>query len=121
MKMTYNSLACEIAIAPDFTFHSSVPCDLEPDTVRYAVRRFFCKSSRICRDCTWASWQLRLVSARQRRPVRWTYSLPAALLELPGAWARVTVSVSAVGVQVHRVALLQQYPGLTARAGGRSA
>lgn len=115
MKMTCNSLACEIAIAPDFTFHSSVPCDLEPDTVRYAVRRFFCKSGRICHDCTWASWQLRLAGSRRRRPQRWSYVLPAVLLELPGAWARVTVSVNAVGVQVHRVALLREYPGQTGR------
>lgn len=120
MKMTYKSLACEIAIAPDFTFHSSVPCDLEPDTIRYAVRRFFCKSSRICRDCTLASWRLRLASPRRRRPERWNYILPAALLELPGAWARVTVSVTAVGVQVHRVTLLRQLPGLDAQ-GSQSA
>ena len=37
MKMTCNSLACEIAIAPDFTFHSGVPCDLEPG-VMYETR-----------------------------------------------------------------------------------
>lgn len=115
MKMTCNSLACEIAIAPDFTFHSGVPCDLEPAAVQYAVRRFFCKSGRICHDCTWASWQLRLTSPRRRRPQRWSYVLPAVLLELPGAWARVTVSVNAVGVQVHRVALLREYPGQTGR------
>ncbi len=117
MKMTYQSLACEFAIAPDFTFRSDVPCELEPDTVRYAVRRFFCKSGRIRRDCTLASWQLRLASPRRRRPARWSYILPAALLELSGAWARVHISVTAEGVQVHRLALLRQLPG----PGGRGA
>ncbi|MBO5199201.1 MAG: hypothetical protein J6B85_11910 [Lachnospiraceae bacterium] len=114
MKMNYGSRVCEFSVAHDFTFSSCVRCYYEKDTICYAVRRFFRKSGRIRRDCTYESWQIRLAKGKSRRQHRFSYLIPAILMELPGAWIRLSGTIDARGVTVQRLEILSRYPGFEA-------
>ncbi len=111
MKMTYEGAACEITVSENFRFFSQVSCSLEFDSVRYATCRFFQKSKALCRECVFESWQLRISKSRKRK-TRHFYVIPAVLMELPGNWAKVTITIDTYGVCVQQLELLQQHPFL---------
>ena len=113
MKMTseneYGSYACELIAAKELRFHADFPCDVELDTVRYAVCRFLRKSKSLCKEYVKESYRLRLASGKGRKTKRRWCLAPAALLELPGAWVHIGVSISATGVTVEQVGLHETY------------
>ena len=115
MKICYENRACELSIPADMRFCTPVRCDLEPDTVRYAVRRLFTRCAALRGDCIARSWQLRVATGRARRSRRVRYLLRAAMLELPGAWARLTVFIDAAGVTVQQLELLDTLPASSFR------
>ena len=104
-----NAIQCQISPAKELRFFSQVPCDLELDTVAYAVCRFFVKSPAMCRLCAPESYRIRLATGRKRKAQRHKCLLPAPLLELPGGWARIYYTVDAIGVTVQEVSLLKTY------------
>lgn len=111
MKMTYATRSCELAIADDCRFRFDVPCSYEDCTIRYAVCRFFSKAGVLQRDCTYKSWQKRLRSGKKsRKALRFSYIVPAAVLELPGAWAQISGTIDAVGVTVRYLKLSNNHP-----------
>lgn len=110
MKMTYSAGTCEITTAQEFFFHSEVPCNLEPDTIRYAVCRVFQKNRTLRRHGVYQSWQMRVSGAHARKRCRHTYLVPAALMELPGSWAQMTALVDGTGVTVECLELLREFP-----------
>lgn len=101
---------CQISPARDLRFYSQVPCSLEPETIAYAVCRFFTKSAHMCRFCVSESYRMRLASGKGRRAKRCRATLPAVLMDLPGSWAQVRFTIDAVGVTVQEVRLLRCYP-----------
>ncbi len=115
MKMIYGSLACEVSAASDFSFSSQVTCSYERDTVRYAAELFLRRSTKFRRACTYESWQIRIAKGKERRKHRFAYLIPAVLMELPGAWVRITGSIDAVGVKIERMEILKAYPELDER------
>lgn len=114
MKMVngtgYNAAICQISAAKDFHFISLVPCDLEPDTISYAVRRFFSKSRILCQTYVSESYQLRFAKGKDRKSKHHCCVIPAQFMELPGNWAQVNFVVDAFGITIRKVTLLWSYP-----------
>ena len=110
MKIRYENRAGELSIPADMRFCAPAHCDLAADTGRYAVRRLFTRCAALRDDCTALSWRLRVASGRARKGRRVRYLLRAAMLELPGTWARITVAVDAAGITVQRLELLDALP-----------
>lgn len=111
MKMTNGSISCEVSVASDDVFVSYVPCSYGKNTAFYAARRFFVRCGKIRRECTCLSRHLRFGQGRQKK-ILFSYLIPAILMELPGEWARVTGTVSAEGVELRKVELFPNHPGL---------
>ena len=101
----------ELIAAPAMRFRSQVLCDLEPEALRYAVCRFIARSPALGGFYAAQSCALRFESSRKgRRPRQFRCVAPAALLELPGAWAQLRVRVSPEAVTVTALELTADYP-----------
>ena len=109
-KIKYENVACEVSVVENFHFLSEVDCEYEKDTVAYAVELFFAQSSRFRRECSYECWQLRTLKGKARQPRKFTYLIPALLMELPGTWVRLTGEINPVGVKIKKVELLEDYP-----------
>lgn len=107
-KMRYGNFACEVSVVSDFVLKSQFSCSYEKDTVAYATERFFSKFEKLCRECTYESWQVRIAKGRDRKRRSFEYLIPAVFMELPGDWVQVRGYVDEVGVKVNRVDLLEQ-------------
>ena len=107
-KMYYQNVACEVAVVDNYSFVSEVECEYEKDTVAYAVELFFIRSPRFRRECTYESWQLRISKGTARKAHKFTYLVPAILMELPGEWVRLSGEICPIGVKVKKVELLQE-------------
>ncbi|MCD7745302.1 MAG: hypothetical protein LUI13_08505 [Lachnospiraceae bacterium] len=114
MKMTNGSISCEVSAASDVIFVSYVPCNYDKNTVFYAARRFFARCGKLRRECTCESRRIRL-DKRGKGKIPFCYLIPAVLMELPGEWARVTGVVSAEGVELQKVELFPNHPGMLLR------
>ena len=112
MKMKYGSLSCKISAHKNMEIHCEVLCDLEPDTVYYAISRFFTKDTSVCHSYVKESYQMRLAKGKGRKAKHHRCILPALLAELPGMWVQVYFMVDAEGVIIQRIQLLERYPGL---------
>lgn len=110
MKLKYGAKCCEFSVANNFAILSRVPCEYDRETICYAVQRLFHKSERLCRSCTLESWQLRLAKGNARKRHPFAYVIPAALMELPGAWIRLSGMIDAGGVTVYKIEILTHYP-----------
>ena len=84
---------------------------MEPDTIRYAVCRFFSRTPALCRAYAWESYQLRLARGKGRRPRRHRCTIPAPLMELPAGWVQVRFQVDPTGVTIRQISLTADYPG----------
>lgn len=113
-KMIYGSIACEVTLAEDYNFFTEVPCEYEKDTITYAVELFFTKCRRFRRECTYQSWQHRIAKGKARRPEKFTYLVPAILMELPGEWVRLAGNIDEAGLKIQKVELLKEHPYLVA-------
>ena len=85
-------------------------CGLEPDMVGYAVCRFVRKSRRLREEYVNRSYWLRFAKGKEKRRERLDFEAPAVLLELPGVWVRVSVTIDAAGVTVKRVDIQAALP-----------
>ena len=111
MTLTSAACSCQLETAKDIRFHGgAVGGDLLPESAGYAVCRFLRSSSALRGVLVRESYRLRLASGKGRRTVRRCFVAPAALMELPGAWARVTLNITATGVTVTGMYLCEEYP-----------
>lgn len=111
MKMTSAACSCALETAKDIRFHSGAKSgDLLPESAGYAVCRFLRSGSTLRGELVRESYRLRLASGKGRRTVRRSFVAPGALMELPAAWVRVTLTVTAAGVTVTGVYLCEAYP-----------
>ncbi len=109
MKMTYGALTCAFAVSEHLAVMSEVPISYDDRTVGYAVRRFFLHCEKLHKECTFQSWKLRVAKGKARKRQHFHYILPAALLELPGRWVRISGIIDAVGVTVDRVRIMNRF------------
>jgi hypothetical protein len=111
MTLTSAAYSCALETAKDIRFHGGVRgADLLPESAGYAACRFLRSSSALRGVLVRESYQLRIASGKGRRTVRRCFVAPAALMELPSAWARVTLNITATGVAVTGVFLCEEYP-----------
>lgn len=104
------SIMCQIEAAKDFRFRSGVSCDLLPESIGYAVCRFLQATPALRHSLVLESYRLRLAKGKERRTHRRSFVAPAALLELPGGWVQVRLTVTPIGVTVTEVRLCEEYP-----------
>ena len=109
-KMRNGSIVCEVSVTDNYNFISEVECEYEKDVIAYAVERFFAHSPRFRRECSYESWQLRTEKGKARKTHKFTYCIPAPLMEVPGEWVRLSGEINPIGVKVNRVELLKEYP-----------
>lgn len=116
MKMTYgtgwSAVSCQIAADPNLRVENRLSPSLEPDTIRYAVCRFFVKTQSLCHTYTWESYRLRLARGKARRPRRHSCAVPGPLMELPAGWVQIRFQVDPSGVTIRQITLTADYPGL---------
>lgn len=109
-KMIYGSIVCEVTVAENYNFFTEVACEYEKDTIAYAVELFFTKCRRFRRECTYQSWQHRIAKGRARQPEKFSYLIPAVLMELPGGWVRLDGNIDEDGLKIQKVELLKEHP-----------
>ena len=100
-----NPITVEVKAAQPLRFHSEYRCELEPETLAYAVFRFLRHNPGLLRRLAAESFRLRFEKGKRRRPVRRRCRAPAMLLELPGAWATVDFLVGAEELLVSALTL----------------
>ncbi|MCD8188706.1 MAG: hypothetical protein LUD78_00530 [Clostridiales bacterium] len=107
-----STIGCTFDFAPGFSWSAeSGAKELAADTVRYAVRRYLNHSDTLRRRLAQASYRLRLASGgKGGKAQRLRCVVPARVLELPGNWAELRVTVNARGVTVTQLRLTQDYP-----------
>lgn len=105
--------SCPVKAARSLRLDLRVRCDLEAESVSYAVRRFIRRSPALMRAFAGESYRLRLERGRSRQ----SFVAPAALLELPGTWAAVRLTITPGGVEVTRIGLFNSLPAAQAAAG----
>lgn len=111
MTLTSAACSCQLETAKDLRFHGgAVGADLLPESAGYAVCRFLRSSSALRGVLVRESYRLRIASGKGRRTVRRCFVAPGPLMELPSAWARVTLNITATGVAVTGVFLCEEYP-----------
>ncbi len=109
MKLTtgtgYGALTCDLSVSPNLSFYTKTDCDLELDSIGYAACRFLRHTNKLCRTYVKKSYDLRFAKGKARKPVRCFFVAPSALMELPGAWTHVRITVSPAGVVVDHVGI----------------
>ena len=109
MKMTngsgYGAQVCDLTVSPTFTFYTRTDCDLERESIGYAACRFLRHSPRLCQVYVKRSHDLRFAKGKARKSIHCFFVAPSLLMELPGAWAHVRISISASGVMVEHVGI----------------
>ena len=110
-SLTSAAYTCQLEAARTFRFHAGATgADLLPESALYAVCRFLRSSSALRGALVRESYKLRVATGKGRRSVRRSFLAPGPLMELPGAWVRVTLTVTAAGVSVTGVYLCEEYP-----------
>lgn len=110
-SLTSAAYTCQLEAARTFRFHGgAMGTDLLPESALYAVCRFLRSSSALRGALVRESYKLRVGTGKGRRSVRRSFVAPGPLMELPGAWVRVTLTVTAAGVSVTGVYLSERYP-----------
>lgn len=111
MTMTSGACSCVLETAKDIHFNADRSGgDLLPESAGYAVCRFLRSSSALRGTLVRESYRLRIADGKGRKTVRRSFVAPGALMELPGAWVQVTLSVTPSGVTVTGVRLCEAYP-----------
>ncbi len=109
-KMKYGSAVCVVSVSDQCVFLSQVPCEYENDVMAYAAERYFANCKELCRECTDRSVRYRLAAGREERQHDFTNMAPAALMELPGKWVRVSGEINSAGVMIRKIELLKEHP-----------
>ena len=109
-KMKYDSFGCEVSVATNCAIIPQGCCDYEADTIFYAVERFFTHCNSIAEECTKISWQFRVAKGRAPKKQPFMYFLPAALMELPANWVKISGNIDATGVNVTKIEMFQEHP-----------
>lgn len=99
IRNTSNTLGCSLQVDKGFRAACFVSCGYDETTLAYAALRLIRHSPNVC-DCLVAEAVRRGLSGKKGRPRRYTIRARAALLELPGTAAVVTVSVTAGTVSI---------------------
>lgn len=105
-----HSVTCQIEATKELRFRTQTQCALLPESVGYAACRFLRSSPTLSHSLAEESYRLRLAKGQKRRTLRHSIVAPAALMELPGSWAQVSLTVSPIGVTVTGVRLCEEYP-----------
>ena len=106
----YRTLTCEIKADKNLSICVAHPTTFHDDTISYAVRRFLCGSKSICKQYVRESYEMRVSGGRGKKQKRFQVIAPAAVAELGYGWLVIDICVSALGVNVKRIALLDRYP-----------
>ncbi len=106
----YRILTCEIETDKNISVYNAFPTEFHDDTLCYAARRFLCGSVAVCRQYVKESYEMRVEKGRGKKRRRYRVIAPAAALELGRGWTVIDLCVSAAGVAIKRVALLDRYP-----------
>ena len=109
-KMKYGSAVCVVSVSDQCVFLSQVPCEYENDVMAYAAERYFANCKELCCECTDRSVRYRLAAGREERQHDFTNMAPAALMELPGKWVRVSGEINSAGVMIRKIELLKEHP-----------
>lgn len=107
----YRTLKCDVLADRDLSVYTAHPMEFPDDTICYAVRRFLCRSSAVCRKYVMESYALRVEKAGGKKKKRFRVVAPAAAADLGYGWLAVDLCVTAAGVTVKRIAILDRYPG----------
>ena len=108
-KMIYGAISCEVTAAENCTYNCHIPCDYHKETVIYAAEHFFLRCEKTLRECTHESWRLRIAKGKKKHS-KFTYVVPAVLMELPGNWVRISCDIDAVGDTIRKIELLREHP-----------
>lgn len=109
-KTAASTCTCQLQAAKELHFSSCVDCLLAVESVGYAACRFIRRSPALRHTLTQESYRLRLAKGRERRKQYHSFVAPAALMELPGAWVSVRLTVDPEGVTVEGMSLSEEYP-----------
>ena len=109
-KMNYGSYVCEVTVAANYVLKTSGNYEYDKDTVAYAIERFFSRCQKFLRTCIFESCQIRLSKGKARKNKKFTYLVPAVLMELPGNWIRMSGEITPIGVCVKKAELLEEHP-----------
>lgn len=106
----YRTLTCEVKADKSISIHTAHPVNLHDDTISYAVQRFLSKSKSVCKQYVRESYEMRVSKGRGKKQKRFQVIAPAALADLGYGWLVIDICVTATGVTVKRIALLDRYP-----------
>ena len=104
IRNTNDTLGCSLQVDKGFQAACYVSCVYDETTLAYAALRLIRHSPNV-RDRLVAEAVRRGLSGKKDRPRRFTVRARAALLELPGTTAVVSVSVTAGTVSIKRLRL----------------
>ena len=107
--------SCPVQVGRGLRFDLRVSCDLEDESIVYAVCRFIRRSPALMGDFAGESYRLRLQRGKTRR----SFVAPASLLELPGSWAAVSLRILPTGAEITRIGLYDCLPAAQRAAGAR--
>ncbi len=116
----HGAYMCDLSISSTLLCTGTVSPGLCLDTIGYAASRFISRSPALCLQYTRISRGLRLAKGKDRRPKHCSFTVPACLMELPGVWAEVRVTVTPEGVTVDQVGLYRTLEEIRPAAGSRS-
>lgn len=108
------SLACNVWVSSNLTFITSTS-GIKPDTAGYAACRFLTKCDSLSRDYTDLSYKIRLGKGKDRKTKYEWFVVPAALMELPGGWAKVEVAINDRGVEIRKIVIADDIDSLRYR------
>lgn len=113
--MTYHNLPAQLPAkvalrtADGLRIRTQIPCDLDRAALEYAALRFLAHNPRLLGYYAMQSCRLRFEKGRGGSQ-RFRCVAPAMLLELPGSWVRLGISVNREAVTVTALELLADYP-----------
>ena len=104
-------IKAELCTSDSLCLRSEVPCDLSQEAVEYAALRFLAHNARLYHFYASESCELRFAKGKAAKRLK-TYqcTAPAVLMELPGAWVRLTLRVDQEAIRIMSVEMLQEYP-----------
>ena len=104
-------IKAELCTDPKLRIIDSVPCDYLQETVEYAVLRFLARCAKLYHYYANESCKLRFAKGREARRTKTLHcTAPAMLMELPGAWVRLTLRINREAIIVTAIELSDEYP-----------
>lgn len=109
-KTATSTITCQIEVDKNCRIHFCTACKLLPESVAYAVCRFIQAAPSLRHGLVQESYHLRLAKGRERCTQHRSFVVPAVLMDLPGGWVQVSVTVSPEGITISKIHLCEEYP-----------